>query len=475
MNTAGSKRSRGVVERILVKGELVLETPTHLGGETGYDFVDMPVLLDAVDGRPLLTGASLAGALRNYLRTREVGYFNDESNAGLTKRLFGRLHESGEGEQSPLIVYDALAATKNPVLELRDGVAINPKTRTARGGKKFDFELLEAGTTFPIRLELLVTEEERAELLEGLAIALQGLQKGEIRLGARKRRGLGRCRVQKWNVCRYDLTTPEGLIGWLEHSDDDHHLQEADIVAALGDNLSASAFVDERSRFTLQATFGLKTSLLIRSGFGEANAPDMVHLHSKRGDEEVPVLSGTSLAGALRARAYRITNTLAGKAAAKEFIDELFGPKIESNVDEPAASRLLVSETEIREPLSLVHTRVKIDRFTGGSYPGALFNQEPVFGTDDTELEIDLTIQAPTDAHIGLALLLLKDLWTGDLPLGGEASVGRGRLHGKQAALAYEDDTWILRQEENRLAIEGDKARLEAMVEALHRRLQDGT
>jgi hypothetical protein len=38
---------------------------------------------------------------------------------------------------------------------------------------------------------------------------------------------------------------------------------------------------------------------------------------------------------------------------------------------------------------------------------------------------------------VGLVLLLLKDLWTGDLPLGGEISVGRGRLKGKQATLTW--------------------------------------
>ncbi len=32
-------------------------------------------------------------------------------------------------------------------------------------------------------------------------------------------------------------------------------------------------------------------------------------------------------------------------------------------------------------------------------------------------------------------LLLLKDLWTGDLPIGGESSVGRGRLKGLSATL----------------------------------------
>ena len=43
--------------------------------------------------------------------------------------------------------------------------------------------------------------------------------------------------------------------------------------------------------------------------------------------------------------------------------------------------------------------------------------------------------EALRQAQVGLLLLVLKDLWTGDLPLGGESSVGRGRLRGQEATL----------------------------------------
>jgi CRISPR/Cas system CSM-associated protein Csm3 (group 7 of RAMP superfamily) len=98
-------------------------------------------------------------------------------------------------------------------------VALNPKTRTAEDKKKFDFELLAAGTHFKLRFELLIPQGEKNDLLLGLAIALQGLQNGEIALGARKRRGLGRCRVKEWKVTRYDLTTTAGLLGWLNQTE----------------------------------------------------------------------------------------------------------------------------------------------------------------------------------------------------------------------------------------------------------------
>jgi CRISPR/Cas system CSM-associated protein Csm3 (group 7 of RAMP superfamily) len=467
--------NRRIVERIHVEGDLVLETPAHFGGDEGDSLSDMPLFLDPLEGKTLLTGSSLAGALRNYLRERELGYRKEETDNCLATSLFGQLHD-GEGEQSPLIVYDALGG--EPTIELRDGVALDPKTRTAEPKKKYDIELLEAGTTFPIRLELLVTEKKQERLLRGLAIALQGLEQGEIRLGARKRRGLGQCRVDQWRVRRYDLRTAQGLIGWLE---DDQALKEAGANIASLLRVPEIELCDARRLFAIEALFHLDGSLLIRSGSGQANDPDAVHLRSKRSDQEepVPILSGTSLAGALRARALRIANTL-GKDG-KTITDKIFGYRRKES-DPPReplkASRLWVDETVIQNPLELVQSRVKIDRFTGGSYPGALFNEQPVFGQLNGEslVRINLELQQPSRAEAGLLLLLLKDLWTGDLPLGGEISVGRGRLRGERAEVRYNEQTWRLVQKDDKLIVEqGDKENLEDFVKAFHQERSNET
>ena len=112
---------------------------------------------------------------------------------------------------------------------------------------------------------------------------------------------------------------------------------------------------------------------------------------------------------------------------------------------------------------------MKIDRFTGGSYPGALFNQQPLFGTDKTQVTVRLKVENPTGADVGLLLLLLKDLWTKDLPLGGEASVGRGRLAGRSATLTQtkkgsEAAAWTIAQDGDRLEIAGDRNALQQYV-----------
>jgi len=407
-----------------------------------------------------MTGTSIAGALRSYVR----GY--SEEMKGIAADLFGDVNvDQMESIQSLLIVDDALG--QEPKVELRDGVAIKPLTRTAEDKKKFDMELLISGTEFELSFELLLPKNKENELLQSLAIALQGLEKGEIRIGKRKRRGFGRCHISQWTICRYNMANPKGLIAWLD-KDLTGQQKGRDIASLLGVTVLWQETSQKRT-CTLEGTFALNGSLLIRSNFGDANAPDFVHLHSMRDKNDVPILSGTSLAGALRARALRIANTL-GKDGL-EVTDSIFGNRRyeDGGKKELTASRLFVEESVIQNPLSLVYSRVKIDRFTGGSYPAALFSEQPVFGklTGETMLTIQLKLEKACEKDIGLLLLLLKDLWTGDLPLGGECSVGRGRLNGRSARLNFECHSWIFSQDgDGPLQLEGDTYRLEEFVRA---------
>ena len=475
MNKVHWLKSREIVERIVIQGDLVLETPAGFGSGDIGSLVDISLALDPLAKRSLLTGASLAGALRSYLREREHGYWEKGGKGSLYSNLFGIQEEDG-GEQSLLIIHDSIG--DRPTVELRDGVKIDPSSRTVQNKNKFDFELIEAGTSFPIKMELLIRKGKRGKLTRGMAIALQGLERGEISIGFRKRRGFGRCSVEKWRVCSYDLTKPEGLIGWIMNDDKGEQKgSDSDISTLLGANNTET---DKRKFFKIDATFSLDGSLLIRSGFDDVNAPDSVHLKSIRDRRAVPVLSGTSLAGALRARALRIAKTIDQKGDAEVMVDELFGPDInveknKQNRDRssPSASRLITEETEIIKPLDLVQTRIKIDRFTGSTIPTALFNEQPIFGIGDTRIRLKTSIQQPDDAHIGLLLLLLKDLCTGDLPLGGGSNVGRGRLHGETATLVYKQansepqQEWtITDQIDDQLKIEGDKEQLEDFVQA---------
>ena len=512
VNTANRDRAkhRSIVERIVVCGELVLETPASFGNGDADAWTDMPLLADELDGSPLLPGTSIAGALRNYLRERECGYEKEAKEfekeeaekeqkdklTALEKLLFGVRSGSDDGVQSPLIVHDALGQASD--YELRDGVKIDAATRTAEDKKKFDMQLLAAGTSFALRFDLLISQDaDRDNLVQALATALAGLADGRIALGARKRRGFGRCRVHEWRVRRYDMQRPDKFLAWLAEGRDTETDRWAEPVAEnrgadIAALLEQTEFGDNRDLFTLEAKFALNGSLMVRSGFGESDqGADMVHLHSKRVNQRGqvkatrrPILPGTSWAGALRARAGKIARTLAqDEAKVKSIVERLFGPEMgdtdKRNKNFQAhASRLVIADTEITDGVSLNQTRIKIDRFTGGAFESALFSEEPVFGKPETCLKLDLQLRFPADygdkrqAEIGLVLLLLKDLWTGDLALGGESSIGRGRLRGVKATINDKSNTWILEQANEGLTHTGDLKTLEDCVTALGKELQ---
>lgn len=453
------RAARGITGRTIITGRLVLDTPTHLGNGDMVGVTDMPLLRDPRDGMtPLLTGASIAGALRAYLRDVERGYGQKGQTGDLAENLFGRL-ERRSTLQSWLLVDDALGVSNG--IELRDGVAIDPATRTAEDKKKFDIELLAAGTSFDLRFEFLESDNSR-NLLGALATTLEGLARGEIGLGQRKRRGLGKCRVTEWCVRRYNLSTPAGLLAWLDEEKSKEQRGD-DIFALLG---VSRRIVDQRNWFRIEATFGLPSSLLIRSSTGEPGSPDTVHLQSLHRGRKRPVIPGTSLAGAVRSRASRIANTVLGREAGKEIVNAMFGYMDEENESKgtkrsaagrpkPSGSRVVTEEIAIEGGRDLVQSRVKIDRFTGGAFPAALFSEQPVFGSPEASIKLDLTLRNPKDAEIGLLLLVLKDLWTGDLPLGGESSIGRGRLEGRRAILILRKDgserSWKLIQDDDDL------------------------
>lgn len=478
--------SRQISKRWVIEGDLVLQTPTHLGNGDTDGIVDMPLLLDEATGRALLPGTSLAGALRNYLRERRHG-FEKRASDTLIEALFGGEKGDDEGNQSALIIDDALG--EMPGIELRDGVRIDPITRTAKidvdngilRGYKYDLQLLEAGTTFPLRMELLLSRgNDQQQVNRMLALALHGLETGEIAIGLRKRRGFGVCRVERWRVTRYDFTKPTDLLAWLAEDHPDWKFAPGDqrsgqhIADLLG--VSLERVEDRRNLCRIHAHFIIDGSLLIRAGFGEQDSgPDTVHLHSARpGGARKPVLSGTSLAGALRHRAERILRTIGNAAQATTMIDNMFGPARITSGDKQKArsSRLIVSETVIENPVNLVQNRIRIDRFTGSVHGTGLFNEQPVFGKNDTLVAIDLTLRNPQDAEIGLLLLLLKDLWTGDLPLGGEIGIGRGRLKGVEAVIETPQykakPLTISAVDGDRRLTVSDRSTLERYVAALH-------
>ena len=98
------------------------------------------------------------------------------------------------------------------------------------------------------------------------------------------------------------------------------------------------------------------------------------------------------------------------------------------------------------------------------SKPGFLILLQFGIGKNNAQVKINIKIADCKDWEAGLMMLLLKDLWASDLPLGGEKNIGRGLLKGETVKICFNGNNYAINEEKNRLRIDGDKQELENLV-----------
>jgi CRISPR/Cas system CSM-associated protein Csm3 (group 7 of RAMP superfamily) len=403
----------------------------------------MALLRDA-DGRFRIPGSSIAGVCRSHLARAMMGsdYFTGSLQPEVLRRFFGGEYES------LLTVFDAkLVPTANGLAAAsrRDGVRLDSKTRTAADKAKFDLDVLPAGTKFSFQFHLRIREIDEqleARLKAALRSMLEALQDGEIRIGARTRKGLGRGRVAKWQISCLDMTKKEHV---------EAHLKQRWLNGTPCEGLdgfSAGKLGDKRRMFRLTAALHIKTSVLIRaSGLG-LRSPDMVHLT----EGGRPLLSGSAIGGAMRHRVEKIANTTLDPVAAEAAVVRLFGPIHEADRGRGAelhSGRVTVEEAMLENGDYYAQGRVALDRAFQRPIDGALFDEAAYWPKDDErsvnwrfELTADLTPYVEKDEEsrdVRLLALAFKDLVTGDLPVGGETGTGRGVSAAVEASMQHAD------------------------------------
>lgn len=454
---AGSGGIPSLVARYAITGVLVLDSTAHFGsGEIG-ETVDMLLLRDPIDGSVFLPGSSLAGALRSFLGDYLLGYGITESpeNAREIGSLFGGARGDQNSDKSPLTVFDCRLLVQ-PLIEVRDGVAISPETGTAEEGHKYDLEVLPRGTRFSLHLELDISAvEAEVGLLSMLMVIMRGLEEGEIPLGSRRTRGFGRCHVENWHVKRFDLDSRSGWLDWLGTLPEVNGPSLADppcdnfmtALQATAPEVKPCISDDRRQRMLVKLLLRFKDGLLVRSNGITPEAADVSHIVSAK----EALLPGTSLAGVLRAQASRIAHVVRSRPGDADYwVNAVFGPRPRRKEDETntseenrlRASQIRVSEGVITDGVSLRVNRIKIDRFTGGVIDTGLFDEEPLYG-GQTELHLELRRQKDEGAEefqakMGLVLLAVKDLIAGELNVGGSGAVGRGVAEGRAIVVCDE-------------------------------------
>lgn len=451
-----------IVRRMLLKGKLKLITPLIIGGGRSiYGDSDIIVLKDEC-GQPFIPSSSITGALKHAFA--DYQYQGNETEYEQNELWFwgGEYTFNKDGEcfkrscQSSLTIADmVMEKYAKASVTIRDGIRIDSKTGVVERRKKFDFETVEPGTAFDFKMEVVIREAFNVELFRSffnwIAVILSG---GKFAIGARTGQGFGRCKLENLNAYEFDYQKPEHVIAWLSTDHSKAQLLYSPLQVPL-------AFQPRHKEFRLEAGFAIKNALMVGSYSGNPQAPDKVHIKSRdhNGSGDIAVLPGTSFRGALRSRAERIINSLGanGSEALKGlfgWVDDEPGP---SEHNKTVRGRIKIEERQIPRETYVEETqsRIKTDRFTGGVINNALFDSMPVWAKEGNEpmVTLELGIKDYKDWEAGLMLLVLKDLWNGDLAVGGEKNVGRGVLQGLSAIISLADQVIEMKQDDDKLLL----------------------
>jgi CRISPR-associated RAMP protein (TIGR02581 family) len=211
--------------RLELTGTLTTVTGLKVGAGRSVEPTDpdVPVMKD-VDGRPLIPGSSFKGAMRSrleaFLRGVNPRFANDpselasfqwmnqvkaikeatEQDSELTEKLLAITDKASCLFGSPwlagkLQIRDLTVSAENwfGQYQERDGVAIDRDTETAADKRKYDFEVVPAGTLFSFKaIAENVTDAELGLLMLGIT----QFENEMIPLGGANSRGLGVVRLE---------------------------------------------------------------------------------------------------------------------------------------------------------------------------------------------------------------------------------------------------------------------------------------
>ena len=427
-----------------ITAKLKLNSPLLIADGENDGVIDKHILKNK-KGEPFIPGTSLAGALRN-LAIRK--------NKEIAELLFGKSENNDNDSQSAIMINDIIL--KNYSLVLRDGVKIDPYTQSAINGAKYDYEAIEKGAESEKELELIIKLREfhrnKSQEIEEMIKFLADVVVGGILLGALTTKGFGKVKGEACKVYCYDFSKSNLLKAWL--------CQEEGVAFYEGQDTG----LENENDLVIVADFAIKSSLIIKGG-KENHGQKTKEVTLKSGDDFV--IPGTSIKGVISKQAQLILDSLEQD---KVFLDSLMGC---SNDNEKAKSRLYVEEAYIdnTKVTAKPQSRIRIDRFTNAAMAGGLFTSEPIRqDNDEPTVRMKMTVKDCQDYEAGLLLFILKDLWTGVLPLGGEKLIGRGILQGLRAEIAYRGNSFEI-IENNNMVINGAQGLLEDCAMALVERV----
>lgn len=452
-------RKSPYTHRLLARVLIEANTPLSIGTGTESFLTDSLVALDT-NGLPYIPATTIAGVFRHLLPKEDsdkiFGYqaankINDGKGSRIifsSAQLVGKNKEVIDGIKN--IDFDDPFYQHFLYLPIRQHVRINSKG-TAENGGKYDEQIIFKGTRFCFEIEIIGTENEITEFNRIKEI----LQNKTFRIGGGTRNGFGEINIVEYKERNLNLSQPDDLTAYLHKSSD---LSDDSFWKSCSPHIIMQTKHDGWIFYEIELT--PDDFFIFGSGHGNDIA-DMTPVTSTvvtswdkteaEFKEQCILLPGTSVKGALSHRIafhYNVRKKIfADQLSEKEFekhtgsnnnaVKILFGREANSQKANDAGIRGNVLFSDIilfDEPASTkLLNHVAIDRFTGGTINGALFqeqvNQKP---TRPFALTLLVHNTAFADADVAHAFeAALIDLCSGMLPLGGGNNRGHGCFTGK--------------------------------------------
>lgn len=401
------KTKANIMKKKYYKVSFNLSSPLILGSGFSAE-TDKDILKDA-KGIPFIPASSIAGISQSAMQNLWAKRGLDETRRKeKQEKYFGYVSNDGENIQSnsKICFYDATIFKGTPYISVRDGVGLD-EYKVARKGAKFDMEVLEPGVTFVTYFEQNFYSEGEEDIIKDLATIWKNAQ---IYLGAKTMRGYGGIQeVQVWKK-EFDFSKKDSVTEWL--SFDMYADWNEDEEEITGSHVEGSLLLE------LKQVGGIsirKYTTRVKEENEEA-VPDSEQLTIWNNGKEIPVIPGSSWAGAFLHRMKELDP--------QENYEALFGGC--KSEEQHKKSVIRFSESQIMGAKEKVLTRNAIDRFSGGAMDKALFTEKTYYG-GSTTLKISFSEKkALTENAARTLAACITDLHYGFLSVGGLTAVGRG-------------------------------------------------
>lgn len=374
--------------------------PLHIGNG------EQEIIIDEYYNKPYIPATGIAGAIK--------AYFKETGKANQALAYLGSEKRTQDRNSSKVNFYDSYV--EETVIELRPGLKINQCTGSNEEGHYFNTEYLSSGCHFELKLEAFIKEEEIQVIEELYVEIVQALSEGALRIGGKKTSGGGILEIKSAQKAILNLRQREHLISYVK-KDINKHLQPIQIEKTSG----------KRNWISFELDCETNTSILIK-GQATQNNLEADGKPIQNGKLEY-IIPGTSLKGAMRGHARKVTNFLNKELLLKE----LFGHETtEKQETEQCIGSVYFEDIVIQNHKVTNSNRIKIDRFRGGVVSKALMYEQAVEGTLKVRLIYKVGSREQLDEtekkSIALIAFLLRDLGDGTLKLGSGQGIGRGMV-----------------------------------------------